>query len=609
MNETRTKVTIDDSGIDSFFQRVKRDAEELGREMIQASRRYSTSSREVLRDIEEQIRAIERRNKLDAEFQKTRLTKLYESGAITQEQFKAKADEIRRGTEEDRLQISLLREMIETIKQTAKEEIREDRKNVEEQIKHSKTVDQLAPEGDEKKILRETIQRELLGDIGEGEQQDRSRFQDYLTGGANLANRGLSIAASKNELYAAAAMVALIPMVGQGLSQIANKLLSSAEAFESSRERLYGSIGRRALDTTMYGSLTRAGYTSAEEMQARAEYARKNFRQGYENELYAERGLGLGRQELGALALTQRGTSQQAGDVANRLAGTLISLTRNEQQTRAYLGEYLSILVDVNKEQLSKIGSVDSGINTKMIASLTQLGKEYQNPEFLRGVVMSVRQGLMQAQSPQIEALQYAALSKIAPGASLWEMKKMMEDPFGKDSQKYLPEFLKSLISISGNREDAYFNIQSAFGVSAKVAEDLVNNFEKLKTPDQIASVAGFNLKQEAIDATGKLKSATASTDNFFQQNGEKLVEFVSKATEIFENIAKYIGLGSSSTEPLYVVEANAKTGKLEVTNEHKLDNAEFIAYLNKMNKTIEDNKETMDQLRRTLAEKKNEVK
>ncbi len=586
MNETRTKVTIDDSGIDSFFQRIKRSADELGREMIQASRRYSTSSREVLRDIEEQIRAIERRNRLDAEFQKTRLTRLYESGAISQEQFRERAAEIRKGTEEDKIQIALLREMIETIKQTAKEEIREDRKAVEEQIKHSKTVDQLAPEGDEKKILKETIQRGLLGEVGEGEQEDRKKFQDYLTGGGNLANKALSIGASKNEIYAAAAMVALMPIVGQGLSMIATKLLSSAEAFENSRERLYGVMGVGAFNSSEYGGLTKAGYSSADEMAARADYLRRNFRQGYVSELYAERGLGLGRQELGALATTQRGTEQQAGNVANLLAGTLIHLNKNEEETRAYLGEYLSILVDVNKEQLNTIGSVDSVINTKVIASLTQLGKEYRNPEFLRGVIMSVRQGLTQAQTPQIEALQYAVLSRINPGASLWELQKMMENPFGKESQKYLPEFLKSLISISGSKEDAYFNVKAAFGVSNKVAEDLVNNAYKLKTSDQIASVAGFDLEQEAFKATGNLKSATASTDNFFQQNGEKLVNFVSKGIDILEKFFEHIG--GTKDKPLYTIVTNPETGKLEVTNAHKLDNAQFDLYLKALNENNE---------------------
>lgn len=607
MNETRTKVTVDDSGIDSFFQRVKRDADELGREMIQASRRYSSSSREVLRDIEEQISAIERRNRLDAEFQKSKLTRQYESGAVSPEQFRERATEIRRGTEEDKIQITLLREMIDTIKQTAKEEIREDRKAVEEQIKQSKTVDQIDPEGDAEELLKETVQRGLLGDVGEGEQEDRRKFKDYVTGGAGVANKALGLGASKNELYAAAAMVAMIPFVGQGLSQIATKLLSSAEAFEASREKLYGSMGKRALDTSMYGGLTKSGYSAADEMTARAEYSRRNFRQGYESELYAERGLGLGRQELGALATTQRGTNQQAGEVTNILAGTLTNLNKNEEQTRAYLGEYLSILVDVNKEQLNTIGSVDSGINTKMIASLTQLGKEYQNPEFLRGVVMSVRQGLTQAQTPQVEALQYAALSRIAPGASLWEMRKMMEDPFGKDSQKYLPEFLKSLIDISGSKEDAYFNVQSVFGVSGKVAEDLVDGAPKLNRADQIATVAGYDLKQESLDATGKLKSATASTDNFFQQNGEKLVGFVSKSVDIMQDIAKYLGKGTKP-DPMYVIQVNEETGKLEVTNEHKLDNAQFIEHLNKMNENLEKNKEVFDQLKRNLAEKKNEV-
>lgn len=546
MNETRTKVTVDDSGIDSFFQRIKRDSEELGREMIQASREYSSSSREVLRDIEEQISAIERRNKLDAEFQKAKLVRQHESGAINPEQFREKASEIRRGTEEDKIQISLLREMIDTIKQTAKEEIREDRKAVEEQIKQSKTVDQLSPEGDPVKNLIETLQRGLLGDVGESEQSDRAK-----SAGNALVGGFRDIASAKNEVYAAVASLGTVGsataagvgglaggLAGGIISSVTGTIrrgLEATERMETAREGMIALTGKKMPEgwfsrIKSYADPFEMGMSYSEFLTAATDYSRSNIRNqkgGTIGALRMEKGLGVDRGILTGLSRTQRGTNENIDVVANTLAGTITNLNKNEEQTRAYLGEYLSILVDVNKEQLNTIGSVDSGINTKMIASLTQLGKEYENPEFLRGVVMSVRQGLTQAQTPQVEALQYAALSKIAPGASLWEMRKMMEDPFGEDSQKYLPEFLKSLISISGSKEDAYLNVQSVFGVSGKVAEDLVEGAPKLNRADQIAAVAGYNLREKANTAVGEQARRSARYRGAFEKRGTKFFDLL----------------------------------------------------------------------------------
>jgi hypothetical protein len=97
-----------------------------------------------------------------------------------------------------------------------------------------------------------------------------------------------------------------------------------------------------------------------------------------------------------------------------------------------------------------------------------KVGSAGANPEVLKQIIGSVYTGLTQAKTPQVEAMQYEVLSRIAPGASLWEMKKMISDPFGEKSQKYLPEFLKSLISISGSREDAYLMFSLFLGCQNK---------------------------------------------------------------------------------------------------------------------------------------------
>jgi hypothetical protein len=208
-----------------------------------------------LKYIEEQISAIERRNRLDAEFGKAKLTRQYETGAITQEQFRERATELRRGTEEDKIQISLLREMIETIKQTAKEEIREDRKGVEEQIKQSKTVDQLSPEGDAEKILKETVQRGLLGDVKEGEFSDKARMasRTIFSGFGDFSNAKNEVegAISAGETFGTAAAAgvggfagSLIGGIISSVTGVLRRGLEASERMESAKSGMIGITGR-----------------------------------------------------------------------------------------------------------------------------------------------------------------------------------------------------------------------------------------------------------------------------------------------------------------------------------------------------------------------------
>ena len=73
-------------------------------------------------------------------------------------------------------------------------------------------------------------------------------------------------------------------------------------------------------------------------------------------------------------------------------------------------------------------------LNSTIIASIAALGEEFQNPEVLRYVVQGLKSGLMQAATPQVEALQYSSLSQFAPNASLWQLEKMRANPFGRVS-------------------------------------------------------------------------------------------------------------------------------------------------------------------------------
>lgn len=171
--EKKISFSVDDKNVTTYMDRLKKSAEELGRGMIKDARAYTTSGTEVVRVIEEQIRAMDKRNKADVQVRRVELDQRLQAGTVSKEGYNKGITDIRRGSEEDKVQISLLRELIDTTKYQAKEELRSDRKNVEEQIKNSRTVEQLNPKGDEVKLLEESIQKAELARIKKTEAEEK----------------------------------------------------------------------------------------------------------------------------------------------------------------------------------------------------------------------------------------------------------------------------------------------------------------------------------------------------------------------------------------------------------------------------------------------------
>src|SRR6056297_1668888 len=142
--DKKFRISVDDAKI----RDLRSTANELARDMIMSSRKYSTSSKQVVQDIEEQIRLIEKRNKLDQEIERSKVESKFVAGDISKQERKQQLGQADISGKTDEIQVKLLREVIDTIKSTAREEIREDRSNVERQIQKSKTVDVLGPKGD-----------------------------------------------------------------------------------------------------------------------------------------------------------------------------------------------------------------------------------------------------------------------------------------------------------------------------------------------------------------------------------------------------------------------------------------------------------------------------
>jgi len=249
------------------INKLKRDSEELGRGLIKDARAYTTSGKETLAYIEEQIKAIERRNRAEKQGQLLEVESQKQRGKISPEQYKSQVSQIGFESKTDEQQVTLLRELIDTVKNTSKREIVEDRKGVDKQLTKSKTLEQLAPRGDELKILKETLQRQQLGDVKGQERDEHDRFTGREIGeGVNRA--GQMVAGSQNQFFMAAAVAGMIPIVGGAISSIMSRALGAAQGYQTA----VGGMSQLKYGGNYYGfgrGLSSIGMTMSESLGLR----------------------------------------------------------------------------------------------------------------------------------------------------------------------------------------------------------------------------------------------------------------------------------------------------------------------------------------------------
>lgn len=351
----------------------------------------------------------------------------------------------------------------------------------------------------------------------------------------NSFNRGTSIVAgSKNDLYMATTLIGMIPVIGAGLQTLLNRMLQAGESLDDARHKFRASSGR-------FGSANfeDIGLTSAEAFEKQAQYIKNNANLG-RNDILFEKGFNLNGGVLSSLLestrrdrlITREGREAKIENGEYTASGIgvnyLNSLTSNipTKEVRAYSEDYLRILVDLNQQQLEEIGETNASINGGIIASIASLGDKLENPRTLSQVISGLKSGLSQANSPQLEALQYYTLSQINPNASLWDLQKMRENPFAKENLPYMKDYILNLMSI-GNEDEAKFNVMNAFGLTANQTEELINGINKnlIKTQgENIFDVnyknKPFNIGSEASAATSPMQRRTARTEDWMGEKG-----------------------------------------------------------------------------------------
>lgn len=373
---------------------------------------------------------------------------------------------------------------------------------------------------------------------------------DSLNSLGNGFNRGAGLAMQKNEVYMLAAASALIPVVGQGISMVLSKILKDAEELDTQNKQYYSVTGE-------YGGLGNFNYlglSTAEALRKQSEYKRANVNLS-SSDLEFEKGFGISGGGMSSLLQSTRNDVSNdmytSGQMGARYLSYLTSAI-SPRQVRSYSEEYLKILVDLNQQQLEQVGYTNSLVNSEIVQGIAKLDDSFQNPAVLQRVISSLQSGLMNANSPQLEALQFSSLQKIKPNASYFELLKARENPFSAENAEYLNQYLKDLSSI-GTDEEGFMNVASAFGISNTLAEKIVReartkwkNGEMFYGQDFKNIQNEYNVAQEAINSTSQMQQLTARTTDLSASIGTPVMNLTSKATNVvmgaIEEVVSFLG-------------------------------------------------------------------
>lgn len=566
MIEKKVVFTAEGGNVSSFMDKLKKDSEDLGRGLIRDARKYTTSGKEALTYIEDQIRAIERRGKADRESRKIELDLARSKGTITPQDYKSKMTGISSGAKIDDQQVRLLKELIEAVKVSSRREIIEDRANVEKQVRSDKSLDEFGVKGDELESFKRTLQRQQIGGIKTQEETEKGQFVSgkgaarSIAGGAagspNIIHAGLIAASVGVGLFSSVA--------GQIMGQVGQRALQQARKFQDAQGGMSSLTGRSGGNYS--GSMTSLGMANADFLPIWRQTA--IARGGVDGEskqrardiAYLSKGTGFGQDMFLQMETLTRGGGMSARAGTQRFVRGLQGIGAIEGQDMSLLGEYLPILVNLQQEQVKLTGETNNEIATKLVTGIASLDESFRNPNVLKNLLPSILAGARTPSTPQVEALQFRALSKLNPGMNLMELEAQRENP----TLNYIEDLFTSLRSVSPNQEMFARNIRGTFGLTSTMAIKAARGFgqEGFNLGDfaNEAGITNLNRRAGAGYGTGVLTAKTAEWNAKFETLGNNLIGVLQALVLGSSGLGKIIKSANKVNKT--IVEQNEATAK-----------------------------------------------
>ena len=199
---------------------------------------------------------------------------------------------------------------------------------------------------------------------------------------------------------------------------------------------------------------------------------------------------------------------------------------RDTGQKIAVLSESLQLFTTEASRMVRTTGRVDT---EAIAASIATISKGFGlKGEPLQNIYAAMNQGFQQSSNPAIQAMQFSAMERAMPGASLWQMQMAMTNPL--ENPKYVKNMLDMLRKTSaGGREGYARNIAYVLGIDPFMADKLSRGeyspetFAKEATAFKRTGTGGYVGAAEAV--TGATEAAGAGLKGISQRLGFNTAE------------------------------------------------------------------------------------
>jgi uncharacterized membrane protein len=588
------------SELSSYINSIQKKSDELANSAIKAAVEQSKKAKEQLSIINQTIAAIERKTRIETQAARSiilekretaldknrelfegRKNEIFSNSKLTEDQKKEKVTALSGSEKENelrikneyrdnltvlreqerqaKLQTQLSKEQIDTLKQTAKENVRAisagDMKLVDV-INNAQTDDQkLIAKLSEEELSAER-KRKYREDKNEGgqatglaasmfipdnfnkgvsslsqltqTQNGADVLQSLDTIKGNVVGSVLGMIAGAfvgNPVAGAAAGGAAGSALGSFFGGLNQREVMTKDAYLKAKNKYSATTGRDESNTNVY-STEKAGVGITEYLQLQSEIAKKRGSAldsaiTTRDAIYAERGYGVGKEVSMALVELQRSLKDENKGLAGLIGGVIEKgqerFFKNGDHTM--LPEVLNKFTALSKELLKTQSAIKSGTPLDIIKQFDTLGGEWSAKDYRsQGLINSVNSSLINPNTDFKKALSFYTLRRNNPNIGLADIIEEQEKGLG--SSKYFRSMMQMITGMGGDDNSQRLNVAGYFGLEGNqaAATKILRGYQKGKFKNfdtsELNKVAGLDFQDKAERNTTTLEVQSAHIEN-----------------------------------------------------------------------------------------------
>lgn len=432
-----------DTGVADLMSRLRAESKRLYDDIAKDAKESSNSQKESVKYIEDQIKAIDRRNKLDQAAQRLSARDKYErrmESATTdkqrgqiKDQFQKEMSDINKDSQADKMQVELLKDILETTRQNSQAEIKNESKQAAEDRMHRERLNRDSID-DNRRIQDQQSQPGFLQSAVKGVMYARgmSKMMEQGESGGRAAvdtlSSGLMMSGNPYAMVAGAALdglVGIFTLVQNQMKMVADTgHLTGAGA----PALIQGGFGYGGADQDR---IERIGM-DREEYLGRYNTSVRSYGKGITEsnamrDIYVEKAMGLDQSVVNEMQRLTRTMSQygEVQEVSNQIYRSMYNTGAlgNDNTMYARMQDIVSTAVTLQSDRFMRTG-LQTGFEDrlKMMRGLEFMGGSYKDDRYKQATLQQLESGVGTMPNKMVHAIKLKTAKDMFPNMNPFEL-------------------------------------------------------------------------------------------------------------------------------------------------------------------------------------------